>query len=379
MFTEKYRRFIEQILSEADVEINGQRPWDIRVHDERFYGRAIKQHSLGIGESYMDSWWDCDQLDVFYDRCLTADIPEKIHKNWRLLLRNIIYILFNIQTRERSVEVAEKHYNLDNELYELMLGESMAYTCAYWKNAENLDQAQYQKYDLICRKLSINENDNVLELGCGWGGFAKYAATHYGCKVSGINISSEQVRYAKARSTGLPIQFFLTDYRDAHLYNSDNKQFDKIVSIGLCEHIGYKNYPKFMQLAYQQLKPNGLFLLHTIGNNFSVVNTEPWTSKYIFPNGMIPSIKQLGGAMEKLFVMEDWHNIGPDYDKTLMAWHDNFQKHWPNIAHKYDQRFYRMWVYYLLSCAGLFRSRRGQLWQIVLSKDGVRGGYQSVR
>jgi len=376
---QKAKQMVEKLLSYADIQVNGDRPWDMQVHNEQLFARLLQQGSLGLGESYMDGWWDAIAVDALIERLLLARIEKKIVFDARVILLFLTSKLFNYQRKSRAVQVAEKHYNLDNELYSYMLGESMSYTCAYFKDTDELDVAQNQKHELICQKLKLSSKDRVLELGCGWGGFAKYAATHYGCEVTAINISSEQVKFANAACQDLPVHFHLCDYRDEQVFNPNGETFDKIVSIGLCEHIGYKNYKSLFTLANKSLKKDGIFLLHTIGGNRSKTSIEPWTNKYIFPNAMLPSIKQLGAAMQGLFVMEDWHNFGVYYDTTLMAWHDNFIKSWDKIQDRYDQRFKRMWSYYLLSCAGMFRARDAQLWQIVLTKEGFGGGYQSVR
>ncbi len=292
---------------------------------------------------------------------------------WRVAMHYIKAQLFNYQTKSKSLIVARKHYDAGNDLYTRMLGESMAYTCGYWKNAKTLDEAQDAKFELICKKIGLKPGMSVLDIGCGFGGFLKYAAEHYKITGVGINISKEQVKFARESTKDLPLEFQLIDYREA------KGKFDRVVSIGITEHIGHKNYRDFMELIHDRLNDDGLSLLHTIGSNKSVSATDRWTNKYIFPNGHLPSIKQLSRAMEGLFVMEDWHNFGADYDKTLMAWHKNFSAHWNEIKNKYDDRFYRMWTYYLLSCAGAFRARRLELWQVVLSKKGVLGGYRSVR
>jgi len=281
--------------------------------------------------------------------------------------------LINEQTKERSLIVGEQHYDLGNDLYELMLDNYMIYSCGYWKNATNLNEAQEAKLDLICRKLRLKPGMTVLDIGCGWGGFAKYAAEHYDVKVTGVTISKEQAKYAQEFCKGLPVTILVKDYRDV------KEAFDRVVSIGMFEHVGYKNYREFMEVSNHCLKDNGLSLLHTIGSNTTVTSGDPWILKYIFPNSMLPSICQIANAFEGLFIMEDWHNFGADYDKTLMAWHERFTKNWDKVKEKYGERFYRMWNYYLLSCAALFRARQAQLWQIVLSKKGVPGGYKSIR
>jgi cyclopropane-fatty-acyl-phospholipid synthase len=363
---------ITKFLHEAGITVQGENDWDIQVHDERFYNRVLLKWSLGFGEAYMDGWWDTKALDQIIYRLYASNIENKNNN-----LPNIVDMcrarLINQQSKNRAHKVALVHYDLGNDMYAKMLGDTMQYTCAYWKEAKTLDEAQVNKLDLICKKLHLQKGEKVLELGCGWGGFAKFAAENYGVEVHAYNISREQVEYARNRNKGLPVTIHLSDYRDAQ------GTYDKVAAVGLCEHVGYKNYATLMEVAHRCLKKHGLFLLHSIANNFSTTNCDPWFNKYIFPNGMLPSVKQLGEAMENLFVMEDWHNFGPDYDKTLMAWHHNFDHHWPLYRENYGDRFYRMWKYYLLSLAGSFRARRMQLWQIVMSKDGVPESYESIR
>lgn len=377
--THKSNHLVNELMSSADIIPNGSRAWDIQIHDNRFFDRVISQRSLGLGESYMDGWWSCDSIDLFIHKLHTAMRNNQIKINLSSLKKMLIAKFINFQTKSRSLHVAHSHYNLDNELYRYMLGESMSYTCAYWKDADTLDQAQHKKHDLVCRKLNLKPGDKILELGCGWGSFAKFAATHYGCEIVSVNISEAQVNYAKEMCRDLPVSIYLCDYRDVKTYNPQGIKFDKVVSIGMCEHVGYKNYKLLMDIVSHNLKTYGLFLLHTIGGNTFTPCLEPWLAKYIFPGGVLPSIRGLGEAMEKDFVMEDWHNFGCHYDKTLMAWHQNFISHWDKIKHRYDERFSRMWIYYLLSCAGTFRSRTTQLWQIVLSNKGNPEGYESVR
>jgi cyclopropane-fatty-acyl-phospholipid synthase len=255
-----------------------------------------------------------------------------------------------------------------------MLDRRMNYSCAYWKNGHNLDEAQENKLELICRKIDLKPGMHVLDIGCGWSAYGKYAAEKYKVKVSGITVSKEQVELGKKLCEGLPVDIRLLDYRDL------NEKYDRIVSVGMIEHVGHKNYSDFFKIASNCLTDDGLFLLHTIGSNTSDQTLDLWSEKYIFPNGMLPSISQLGKAFENLFVMEDWHCIGAHYDKTLMAWYDNFNTNWDKIKSNYSERFYRMWKFFLLSSAGSFRSRRrNQVWQIVLSKKGIPGGYNSIR
>lgn len=367
-------RKVAEILGLAGIEIGGRRPFDLQVYDERVYQRLLSGGSLAAGESYMDGWWDAESVDGFCAKVHAANLAYKVGE-WKTILLALKGRIFNRQTKSRAAEVAREHYDLGNEVYEAMLGRRMQYTCAYWNGASTLDQAQENKLHLICRKLQLQPGMTVLELGGGFGGLAQFMASEYGCRVVSYNISTEQVKYGRELCAGLPVRLERSDYREAA---HEAGTFDRVVSIGLCEHIGLKNYPGFFHLALQELKPQGLFLLHTIGGNVSYTCTDAWMDKYIFPNGMIPSIAQLGKAMEGTWVVEDWHNFGPDYDKTLMAWWTNFDRAWPQLQAAYGDRFYRMWKYYLLGCAGAFRARKLQLWQLVLSKGDIPN-YTPVR
>lgn len=371
------RAFFEKLLARADVIIGGGRPWDITVRDERLFPRVIRYGTLGLGESYMDGWWDAAEIDTFVCKVFASDIDRAIQVNLASIFTVLKAFLFNLQSSGRAFKVGEVHYDLGNDLYQAMLDRRMVYTCGYWSGtppAQNLDEAQVAKLDLVCRKIGLKKGDRILDIGCGWGSFAKYAAERYGASVVGITVSEEQAELAKENCKGLPVEIRVQDYRDV------NEPFDHIVSLGMFEHVGAKNYRTYFEVADRCLKKGGLFLLHTIGFPVSQITSDPWIEKYIFPGGVLPSVTQIGKAIEGLFVVEDLHNFGADYDKTLMAWFKNFDAAWPELRKnkKYDERFYRMWKYYLLTCAGGFRAREMQLWQIVLSR-GVPGGYKSVR
>lgn len=367
-------RAVRSLLELADIQVGGHRPWDVRVHNSDFYGRFLSQGSLGLGEAYMDGWWDSNQLDETFNKALSAQLDYKLRMNWPLMFDLLKARLFNRQSKAMSKTVAEVHYNLGNDFYADMLDPYMQYTCAYWKDAKTLDEAQVNKLDLICRKLALKPGMTVLELGCGWGGFARFAAERYGCHVTAYNISTEQVAYARERTKHLPVDIRLQDYREA------TGTYDRVVSIGMCEHVGFRNYREFFSVINRSLKEGGHALVHTIGGIKSVTSIEPWLGKYIFPHAQLPSIAQLSGAMEEsMLVVEDWHNFGADYDRTLMAWWENFERNWNKHREAYGDRFYRMWVYYLACCAGSFRARKNQLWQLVVSKGVVPGVYQAVR
>jgi cyclopropane-fatty-acyl-phospholipid synthase len=370
-----YAKRAEEILKLAGITINGSDPFDIQVKDERIYQRVFAEGTLGLGEGYMDGWWDAADLSDFFYRALRAGLYREV-ANFGTLLLGLRARFINRQSGARAFEVAEKHYDIGNDLFKLMLDRRMIYSCGYWSGtpaARNLNEAQEAKLDLICRKINLKAGDTVIDIGCGWGGFLKFAAEKYGAKGVGITVSKEQAALARQNCKDLPIEIRVEDYRDT------TGQFDHVVSIGMFEHVGPKNYRAYFKKAQSLLKDDGFFLLHSIGSLKTSLKADAWLDRYIFPNGVVPSIAQIGPAMEGVFHMEDWHNFGADYDKTLVEWWKNFDRGWPALKDTYGERFYRMWKYYLLGCAGSFRARDVELWQLVLSKKGVLGGYKTVR
>jgi cyclopropane-fatty-acyl-phospholipid synthase len=363
----EWYRIANEMLEHAGIKINGSAPFDIQVRHPNFFKRVLQEGSLGLGESYMDGWWECERLDMFFTRVLRAGLEKKLPRHFRDTLRILTARLMNLQSRKRAWIVGKEHYDLGNDLFSRMLDPYMQYSCGYWKDADNLADAQQAKLKMICEKLQLAPGMKLLDIGCGWGGLAQYAARHYDVCVHGVTISAEQQALAQSRCSGLDVTILLQDYRDL------NAQYDRIVSVGMFEHVGPKNYQTYFSVVARNLKPDGLFLLHTIGSNKTSNNVDPWIDKYIFPNGCLPSVKHIAGVSEKHFVMEDWHNFGADYDTTLMAWHQRFLQAWPEIAGNYNERFKRMFSYYLNACAGAFRARDIQLWQVVFSR-GVENG-----
>ena len=354
---------IGRMLAKADIRLDGPRSWDIQLHSPDVLERIVSRGSLGLGESYMDGDWDAERLDEFFTHLLRARLDREV-KPLSLLLPVLRERVFNRQNPRRAWQVGERHYDLGNDFYQSMLGPSMTYTCGYWKNADTLDQAQEAKLELICQKLRLKPGMRLLDIGCGWGGFMAYAAARHGVKCVGVTVSREQAAFARQRHPDPRLEFRLQDYRGIE------GQFDAIASIGMFEHVGKKNYRTFMRV----LADDGVFLLQTIGKNERAGITDPWIEKYVFPNGEIPAINHISDAMDGLLVTEDLHNFGADYDKTLMAWHSNFEAAWSRFADALGERFHRRWRYYLLSCAGAFRARDLQLWQWTLSKQGIHGG-----
>ncbi|MDD2336717.1 MAG: cyclopropane fatty acyl phospholipid synthase [Geobacteraceae bacterium] len=363
---------IEKLFAPADIILNGNRPWDITVHNDNLYRQLLAHGSLGLGESYMDGWWDCEKIDEIVCRLFSRGVDRQV-RTWGMVVAAITARLTNSQSQARSFQVGTHHYDIGNDLYDRMLDSRMIYSCAYWKEADTLDAAQEHKLDLICRKLHLEPGQRLLDIGCGWGGMAQFAAERYGVEVVGITVSQEQAKVAQQRCSGMPVEIRFQDYRDLH------EPFDRIVSIGMFEHVGYKNYRTYMSVVDRCLRDDGLFLLHTIGGNTSVTTCDPWLERYIFPNGMLPSAVQITSAFEGIFILEDWHNFGPHYDTTLIAWWHRFEESWPDLSARYGERFYRMWRYYLLSCAGAFRARVNQVWQIVLTKERPCSCYRPAR
>ncbi len=369
---ENWRRATD-LLATAGIAVGGAQPWDIQVHHPATFDRILTRGSLGLGESYMDGWWDCKAVDEFIARVLRARLDRQVGRaGW--IWASLKARLTNLQSEHRAWQVAEVHYDLGNDLYEAMLDPSMAYSCGYWAHASDLQAAQEDKLDLICRKLQLRPGMSLLDIGCGWGSLMLFAARHYGVKCVGLTVSREQARLGAERAGHLPVRFELADYRQFNLQGA--QRFDRIASIGMFEHVGHKNYRSYFDMVRRSLHDDGLFLLHTIGKNHAGAAIDPWIERYIFPNGVLPSVSEIGFYSEHDFVMEDWHNFGADYDKTLMAWHERFEAAWPDLKAQYGQRFYRMWRYYLLCCAGTFRARDNQLWQVVFSPRGLSGGYR---
>ncbi len=360
------RSVVEGLLGQAGIRLGGDQPWDLHVQDERFFARVLSGGTLAAGETYLDGWWDVPRLDEFFARVHAAGLGRRFTRGVRARWQALYGRVRNLQTVERAKAVARRHYDLGNDLFQVMLGRRLCYTCAYWKGARSLDEADEAKLELVCRKIELGPGMTVLELGCGWGSFAKYAAEKYGARVVGYNISQEQVALGRRLCAGLPVELRQQDYRLAR------GVYDRVVSIGIMEHVGPKNYRAYMETAARCLKDDGIAFVHTIGGNVSATRCDPWFDKHIFPNGVTPSLSQLARAMEGLFVAEDCHNIGPHYDPTLMAWHENLSRGWPGLAQRYGERFFRMMRYYLLASAGTFRSRMSQLYQIVMTKPGRR-------
>jgi cyclopropane-fatty-acyl-phospholipid synthase len=370
---------IATVAKNADVQFNGERPWDLQVHDPALFNNLLRHGSLALGNSYVRGDWDCEQLDELISRLLQANGHKPLSK--RLQLQSLAELVrercFNPQSQRRAFVVGQRHYDIDPRVYAAMLDPQMVYSCGYWRQADDLNTAQEHKLRLICEKLQLEPGQMLLDIGCGWGSLAAYAARNYGVNVMGITVSSQQASYIKERHENLPIQVALCDYR--RLPQLVNEPFDRIASIGMFEHVGPRNHGQFHHAVNQLLHSDGLALVQTIGSDRTTYRTDAWIDTHIFPGGRLPSATQFCHGFEPHFLLEDWENFGRDYDLTLMAWWQNFDAAWPGLQHDIHHEFYRFWRYYLLSCAGFFRSRQGQLWQVVLSKRTRNQAYASWR
>ena len=361
-----------RLLDQAGVPVNSNEPWSLRIHDERLWNRVTAQRQLGFGEAYMDGWWDCEQLDEALTRLITVDAVSAIRPTPMVVAHILKSTAINRQTKARAVKNAQHHYDIGNDLYSRMLDKEMIYSCGYWENASSLDEAQIAKLELICQKLALKPGMRVLDIGSGWGGFLRYAVKNYGVVGFGISLANQQTKLARERSQGLDIEFLQMDYRDLA------GQFDRIVSIGMMEHVGPNNLKEFFAKCDKLLADDGIMLHHTISSIISANHTDPFFDRYIFPGGVIPSLGQISNAVETKWVIEDVHNFGLDYDLTLMEWYKNINSRWDEIP-KYDERFRRMWNYYLLGSAAGFRARSLQLTQLVFRRPGRLPKYRSVR
>ena len=369
MFDNIFRTSLEGLLSAASVTIDGKNPWDIRVHDPRLFRKTMLQGNLGFGEAYMDGWWDCNDIEGLFFRILTAHVDQRL-VTASGVARRLAGALFNLQKPSRSYTVGKRHYDVGNDLFKAMLDPMMIYSCAYWNGATSLEKAQENKLRLVFDKLGLQPGMKLLDIGCGWGGAARFAAENYGAKVIGITVSRQQEELARQACRGHDVEIRFMDYRQLE------GTYDRIVSLGMLEHVGHKNYRTFFETARRNLTPDGRLLVQSIGGNTPSTDGDPWAERYIFPNSMLPSASQIATAYEPSFVLEDWHSFSYDYTLTLRAWRRNFRHRWPELKHAYDNRFHRMWDYYLQSFAGAFTARSIPLWQVLHTPSGIRGEYR---
>jgi cyclopropane-fatty-acyl-phospholipid synthase len=370
--TRALRARIERLLEGSGVALDGTEPWDIRVVDPRMFARTLAQGSLGFGDAYVDGWWNTDDLPGCLERLILHGADRRSGRKLRRVLA-ARHRLWNVQNGAGGWAVGRRHYDLGDDLFSAMLGARLVYSCAYWAEARDLDAAQLAKLDLVCRKLQLAPGMRVLDIGCGWGEALKFAAERYGVRGVGVTVSTEQAETARRLCGDLPIEIRLADYR------SLDEPFDRIFSIGMFEHVGFRNHATYFDVARRCLDSQGLFLLHTIGTQTGLRTPDPWMERYIFPNSAIPRLDDLVAAAAPRFVIADLHNFGLDYVRTLEAWRQNFDAAWPRLEPRYGAEFHRLWHYYLGASIASFRAGRNHLWQFVLAPPGRRAIYRSVR
>ena len=370
----KSQDWLAQLLASADIHLNGSRPWDIQIKHPQTLQRLLSQGGSALGESYMDGWWECQAIDLMVERAMRAGLQEKLAtpRAWWESFKGGMRPRDGV---DQSRIVGRMHYAVGNQVFQAMLDPYMAHSCAYWvEGAQTLEEAQIAKLEMVCRKLQLRPGMRVLDMGCGWGSFMRYAAEHYGVTVLGLSNVPHQIELGKTLARHLPVQFELSDYAQ---FNTDGKsKFDRIVSIGTFEQLGQAHVAAFFETAKRCLKDDGWMLLQTQGKSNRQRLLDAWNDKYIYPQGYLPRLDEVTQASEAHFVVEDVHNIGADHDRTLLHWHQRFEMAWPQLRLSHDERFYRMWRFHLLSSAASFRTRHHQMWQLVLSPKGLHKVYR---
>ena len=352
----------------------------IVVHDDAFYRRALLGSDVGIGESYMDGEWSSPDL-VTLTRLMIRNAALVEQKGG--LLRDVVRFAGSVTRRLRDNSLTgsrthiHEHYDLGNDFFQLFLdGQHLMYSSAYYETGhETLEQAQGKKLDTICRKLNLGSGDHVLEIGTGWGGFAVWAATHYGCRVTTTTISEQQYRHAcdwvsRLGDAGSRVTVLLADYRELA------GQYDKIVSIEMFEAVGLNHYDDYFGAVERLLKPGGAMLMQTITvdeQHFPHYHGQPdWVEKYIFPGGELASVGKILESLARVTSMSLYHaeNFGSHYARTLREWRERFHAGLERVrALGFPDRFIRMWDLYFAFCEAAFLERHTGVFQIVLNKN----------
>lgn len=347
-------------------DLSGELSVEIKVEDQRFYSDIAFGGTVAAGEAYMQGYWSCDNLTGLVRIMLrNRQVMDQVEGGFSLFKAPILRFVhwLNRNSQAGSRRNIEAHYDLGNEMFELFLDPTMMYSCAYYPNSDtSLNEAATAKLQRICDKLQLSEADHVVEIGTGWGGFAIYAATHYGCKVTTTTISKQQYEVAQQRVIAAGLQdkvtLLLEDYRDLR------GSYDKLVSIEMIEAVGHQYLDTYFAKCSDLLKPNGIMLIQaiTIQDQFydQAIKSVDFIQRYIFPGGFIPSVTAISNAVKRstdvrLFQMED---IGPHYATTLRDWRKNFFNNIERIKGLgYSEQFIAMWQFYLCYCEGGFLER----------------------
>ena len=345
----------------------------MNVSNPNFYHRVATDGTLGFGESYMEGWWDVEDGKLM--ECIATFLMSDLHRHATINPLLKLWVLkqrsFNRATRAFSKRNVVSHYDAGNDLYELFLDENMTYSCGYQKDpSDTIKQMQNQKHELICRKLSLKTGERIVDLGCGFASMVIYAVTHYGVTGVGVTLSEEQLRWGerKIAKLGLSdrISLELNDYRDV------TGTFDKVVSIGMIEHVYDEGYEYFMDKVASLLPQGGIALLHTIGSTERLgYHCDPWINKHIFPGGRIPRLEELAKAARQAnLTIGHVENLKLHYAETFRHWNEKFRRNRDTIRAlgPYDEVFLRRWDYYLQACEAAFRYGKLQLNQLLCSK-----------
>ena len=355
---------VQDFLQQADIRVDGSRPWDIKICHPDFFKCIMQQGLLGLGESYMDGWWECERVDILIYKFLTGRLDEYLPIHLHNILNLFSAKLLSLKPDHVSLTSGNKEHEIGYDIFAVMLDNYMQYSCGLWREGTSLDEAQTAKLQMICEKLQLSPGMRILDLGCGWGGTAEYMARHYGVYVEGITDSTEQQKVAQARCRDLDVTIMLGDFHDCI-----DDQFDRIISLGTLQNIELRNYQAFFKRIANSLNPDGRCLLQSIGKDQFVNHVGLWINKYIFPRGCLPSEEQIVRSTQPYLHIEDWINLGGDYDKTFMSWEKRINDAWPELKDNYSPRFKRMLDYYLCSCAGFLRAKKLNMWQMVFSRN----------
>lgn len=356
-----FKLTLTTLLREANIEPNGASPWDPQIKDERFYRTVLLRGSVGLGDAYLNGWWECADISGFILRIIKSGIHLRVPRV-DIFLRRLRFGLIDAQNRIRSKRVAELHYDEDPYIFEVMLGSTNSYTCARWKGVITLDAAQQQKMDLLCKKAGLSSGMTVLDIGSGWGGFLAYAAERYQVRGIGLTISKTQLDYARKRYGNLPVEFRLQDYRDFV------GGVDAVVSICVIEHVGSDHYREYFQKVRETLtREDGFFAMQCILACDTQARMDPWTEKHIFPNGILPTLERIENAVEGILHIVDREFFRDDYVRTFSAWYENLVRNKNAIIARCGVRYFRKYEYYLCLYIAGFGSGRIDVGQFVLS------------
>ena len=375
-------KFVRDLFSQVEIEVNGSNPWDPQVHNPAAYNMMVSRGSVGLGETYMHGYWDCEQLDQFFARVTSVDLRKLIPVNFPTVSLAVGAYLKNRQLPKAAWEVGRMHYDLPDEVWEATLDSAMTGSCAYYRNpTDTLEEAQLNKCRMTLDKVGLKSGHSLLDIGVGWAAFSGLAAQEYGAHPIGITVSEGQKAYIHKRY-GEAIDVRVNPWQETEL----REPVDCIVSAEMFEHVGSDNYRSFFEFCRRSIKEDGLMNLHTIVRHTPSKHIDPWMDKYIYPGGCIPTLGQITTAVHGLFHVVDVHDIGGHYPATLRAWMDNFRRNWDSVKSLGSARlgmdpevFCRMWLYHYMASAGGFMSSRISVHQIVLSPNGVPGRYQSIR